>query len=434
MSNTFLYAIISLFIIVMGLVLVIRQFPERRYRFKGVLLLEVLLLIFICLFETWDATHAYIQTIQIIFYSFINAAIITVFFVCRYVNALVIQLFFNISFAILKVPMLTLRGVLENKNMRLCNVILNRIFIENIWCLVIIIILLIVYKKREKQIDFFIKKLLNKNKIILFIVIIIENCLLCKMMKLGNENFNIKDLYLNLCVVFCIVLIILGEGIYLIYRKTVEGQEELLIRQKMLENEQNTIKKYYEEDAQRLHDMKHVLLYLRSCMNEQDWCKAKKCLEQQLDDLERLENRVWTGQAEIDFMLNHEHQKMEQKGIGFKVETEIYEVPIQCADFMIILGNLLDNAIEATEKCDLNSRLISLSMKSVNNMFIMELTNPYREEPVKRGKRLLSIKEEKQRHGWGLENVRQLVEKYSGDIQIEYEFGRFRVNILFYVG
>lgn len=432
MINTLLYGIVNLIFVSVGFAVVIRQFPKKRYESKFALGILIIILIGLVLFEVWDATRGYIQTMQIVVNSFINAGILGIFFVCKYSDALLMQLFYNFSFAITKVPMLTLRGIWENKNLYLCNVKLYRIFPENFWCFAILLLALVLYVKKEQPISFLIKKALKKNRPILFIILFIEYLFLGGMMQLGIQTFNIQDLYLNISIVSCIALITLGGGIYLVYQSSVEEQSNLLIRQRLLEDEQNAIREYYEEDAQRLHDMKHVFLYLQVCVNEHDYHKAKKCLEQQLGELEQIEQRVWTGQAEIDFMVNHEHQKMEQKEIKFKLETEIYEVPIECTDFMVILGNLLDNAIEATEKCDSENRLICLSMKSVSNMFILEVKNSYRTEPVKRGIKLLTTKHQNGRHGWGLENVRLLVEKYNGDIQIEYEYGIFRVNILFY--
>ena len=99
-------------------------------------------------------------------------------------------------------------------------------------------------------------------------------------------------------------------------------------------------------------------------------------------------------------------------------------------DIFYVLGNLLDNAIEAVEKCDADNRYINVKMMNKNNMFQLYIENSYIIEPHKKGKRFISTKEnEKSEHGWGIENVKEIVERYKGMLDISYQNQRFQIDL-----
>ena len=64
-------------------------------------------------------------------------------------------------------------------------------------------------------------------------------------------------------------------------------------------------------------------------------------------------------------------------------------------------------------------------------MFRLYIANSYAEEPVKKGRRFVSGKNDGGNHGWGLESVRDTVKKYDGLIDILYENKKFVVDIVF---
>ena len=66
-----------------------------------------------------------------------------------------------------------------------------------------------------------------------------------------------------------------------------------------------------------------------------------------------------------------------------------------------------------------------------NNVFQLYIENSYKIEPHKKGKRFLSTKEnEKNEHGWGIENVKEIVERYKGMLDISYQNQRFQVDLV----
>ena len=103
---------------------------------------------------------------------------------------------------------------------------------------------------------------------------------------------------------------------------------------------------------------------------------------------------------------------------------------MEFADFIVALGNLLDNAIEAAEQCQKENRKIWMSIQNINEMFLMTLKNTCETEPIEKNNKFVTHKKNADRHGLGVESVRRIMEKYQGEISFEYENGFFEVSII----
>lgn len=155
-----------------------------------------------------------------------------------------------------------------------------------------------------------------------------------------------------------------------------------------------------------------------------------ECVDQHLEEVKLQQRHTWTGISEIDLILDYKHQQMEKYGIEFSPDIEVYKLPISGENFMIIWGNVLDNAIEAARKCEVEERKIHLVLKNINEMLMLKIRNTCLEKPKKEGKRFMTSKKDIIHHGWGTANVKQIVESAGGEIQYTCEGNWFEVNIL----
>lgn len=143
-----------------------------------------------------------------------------------------------------------------------------------------------------------------------------------------------------------------------------------------------------------------------------------------------------SGNKCIDALINVKYAIAKERGIDFILKIFIPEdLPINQCDIGIVLGNALDNAIEATEKCESYDKKIEITMGIKKEALVIVIKNPY-ENLLKADKNgnLLSTKKDFYRHGYGISSMKRVVEKYYGDIIMENELGKFVVTITMNLG
>lgn len=109
---------------------------------------------------------------------------------------------------------------------------------------------------------------------------------------------------------------------------------------------------------------------------------------------------------------------------GFKIEF------MREIDITSILGNLLDNAMEAAGKCKEGHVSVALYMENGGSLAICRIENNYVGELKNEGAKLITTKDNPEWHGIGLQNVERLVDEYSGYIQQEYEKGVYVTTVV----
>ena len=82
------------------------------------------------------------------------------------------------------------------------------------------------------------------------------------------------------------------------------------------------------------------------------------------------------------------------------------------ADLCAVLGNLLDNALEAAGQAEDDSRRsIWLTIRRINHMLVIKVQNTCEKQPVRENGEWMTTKEDKSLHGWGLKSAAAAVEK-----------------------
>ena len=96
---------------------------------------------------------------------------------------------------------------------------------------------------------------------------------------------------------------------------------------------------------------------------------------------------------------------------------------IEETDRIVLLGNLLDNAVEGATKATDGYVRVDIYMGN-NALLIMRIENNHNTKLKKKGSEYMTIKQEKG-HGYGLKNVRACMEKYGGNLFLEEQDGTF---------
>ena len=131
----------------------------------------------------------------------------------------------------------------------------------------------------------------------------------------------------------------------------------------------------------------------------------------------KLSEKVNTGNIVIDSLVGYWKRTAENGGIEFRSELSIpMEIPFKGADISLILGNLLENAVEGATKAN-EKKYIRLKLKYDRKNLLIMVENSYKGNLVKgKGEELKTTKADTDNHGIGLASVRRAVGKYHGTV------------------
>lgn len=139
-----------------------------------------------------------------------------------------------------------------------------------------------------------------------------------------------------------------------------------------------------------------------------------------------------SGNNTIDSIINFKLNS--SKNLNILVSTDILipeELSLKTFDIAVILGNLLDNAIEAVSNID--DRWIDIKLKYTKGRLIIEINNSYDGKLKKVDGHFISYKTDKENHGLGLKSVEAALKNYDGAIQILHDSNKFTVKVLLYL-
>ena len=309
-----------------------------------------------------------------------------------------------------------------NGNTMLYSIISKIIF----WC--IIRILSILYKGKIETIR---KKSYG---IFLTVAVVANSSSLLGILKVTEETSGgmLQTLFIFIAFVL-LISDISAFKLYVMYQEQSEMRRvkqeyanQLIMYDKHLSEKQMVI-----DEVRRVkHDMKNNMIYLQKLL-EADPEEAEKYLIEFIGDaMIKTEEFSKSGNFAIDALLNYKNRIAESKNIKIKLEQRIpTTLPYKASDLCIILGNLLDNAIEASENCA-NKEIDVYIVYAKNRLKIS--TKNYYEGEINKDKEgnFLSKKKDKENHGIGLKSVKKIVSLYNGYIEIQAENSLFKVNIL----
>lgn len=435
--TTFLYGVTSYITIVIGLIAVFYVYPEKRWRSRVVYAVFYIVMTVLLAVEAFDSTRAFVTDLQMVIYPVQNLLIMKVFFDLSFRTSLLWLWLYNMITDLLRIPLLIVRGIYEKTDVMNTNILGGRNYWECLWNLLIISLFIILLYKGKEQIRLFIKQVESNRKTALFLCVIDVCALLLVEWTAGffdggyYRQFNLVISLLILLVLFLFFLVYIFRSMYQ-YNKL--EKEALFVQKETMAGQYKFIRAYCEREAKRLHDIKHTFRYIYNCIEAGELEQGKKCLETHLNNIGKNEWKIWTGFTELDGILNYEYERMQQNGIEFVQKIELYKLPVQGEDMMIILGNLLDNALDASEKCAVGNRRIKLIFRQINELFFLEVWNTVEIKSAFDEKITRTDKRDKIMHGWGLENVRQIVEENHGEMQYSCKNGMFIVKISFMEG
>lgn len=195
-------------------------------------------------------------------------------------------------------------------------------------------------------------------------------------------------------------------------------------------------KKMIEDFHEEKHNLVNKLVVLKSEAEHQRTEEVVEGINRIINDCHRRESICDSGNSTIDAIINFKYSVAKEYGVEFRLKIFVpEELPIQQQDLGVVLGNALDNAIEAVKQCTPGSRRIDISIGVKKTAWVLVMKNPF-EHVIKKDRqgRILSAKREKEGHGYGLKSVIKIAEKYQGDVMIDEEKNIFCLTVVLHLG
>ena len=234
------------------------------------------------------------------------------------------------------------------------------------------------------------------------------------------------------CIIFLSLFIWLSTARY----KTEMYQKEKDMMSIYMSQQEKYIKLIIEKDRdirKFRHDVRAHMWATSEYMEQGEYKQAKRYLDRIYKEYTDTQLTQYTGVVAVDAIVSEKYREMSEKNISMKWEGDKGILPdkFDIYDICTIIANILNNAIEACETLNEEDRIIKMK-------WVIKEDNIYIAQENKCDKTLefdghgnpVTSKEDKMNHGYGVKNIRTVVEKYTGEMNCTLEDERFRVEII----
>ncbi len=177
------------------------------------------------------------------------------------------------------------------------------------------------------------------------------------------------------------------------------------------------------------HDYHNHLQTLKARMDMGQTAGARDYLDRLEEDLDGIRALAETGNVSIDAILNAKLSLVLKQGIDLNFKVAVpRSLTVSDIDLCVILGNLIDNAMESCEKVVEEQRFLRLYIGVLKQQLYISISNATAETVRKIDAAYISAK--RGNHGHGLRRIDRVVEKYGGYVNRQNEPGVFATEIL----
>lgn len=201
-------------------------------------------------------------------------------------------------------------------------------------------------------------------------------------------------------------------------------------QQELIETHYREVDNMYRQIRGWRHDYRNHIQTMKAYAAAEDWDAIKRYLDLLDDDLTTVDTVIKTGNPMTDAILNSKISLAKSKNIQVIADADIpLTLKSSEIDLCCIIGNLFDNAIEASLKLPEDRRMIRVYMDMRNTQLYISFTNLTAGKKLKKEGKLFRSTKGKG-HGFGLIRIDAIVERLDGYISYNSEDGAFTTEIL----
>lgn len=181
-----------------------------------------------------------------------------------------------------------------------------------------------------------------------------------------------------------------------------------------------------------IHNIKHYLKQIGLYAKENQTKEILNTLKDLQVEFMENESQDVCSHGLLNSLLVDWREKAKKRGVDVNIFVEVgFKIEfMKGVDIMAVFGNLLDNVLEATEKCSPKTADIKLFMQNDGAFSVIRVSNNYNGKIEKEGDRVVTSKKDKENHGIGIQNIKETIVRYDGYVDIDFNDREYTTTIV----
>lgn len=251
-------------------------------------------------------------------------------------------------------------------------------------------------------------------------------------LRVQSQYFQSNVLSTTVCIIAEVLMFVANIVVFSVHEKTIDNQKKLhdmeMVEQKQTINLEylDILEKKDEETRIFIHDIRNNLINISNLTTEEN---VKQYIQDIYDKSNEVSIKAKTKNRVLDVIINKYALLCKDKNIRFTTVAPNENLSfISDYDLSAILDNILRNAVERAEKE--TEPYIELTLDCDNKFHKIILKNSCSSEPIADKDTLITTKENKKSHGYGMRSVAKALKNYNGEFEWMFENNEFKIVIL----
>ncbi|MGN1417843.1 MAG: sensor histidine kinase [Acutalibacteraceae bacterium] len=282
----------------------------------------------------------------------------------------------------------------------------------------VLVCILLRFTAQKSQINFLPKVFAEIPKWIYVVLLLFELTCYYKEFGISADWYNVLYIISSAAVIIC-VLYLVFKIFYMAY------QQNDILKQMAIQKDFGEKSVMGDEELRRFrHDYKNHMIVVNAYLESGKVDEAREYLESVNDSINGVINKIKTGNFVSDAILNNKSVAAAKSKTKIDFSGFVPSEGIKNEDLCTVLSNLVDNAVEASEKLP-GEKTIEIEANVINGFFILSISNP----AVSDSLNLKTTKKNQKYHGIGLKNIERTVKRYKGAVTFSLENNIFTADV-----
>ena len=263
----------------------------------------------------------------------------------------------------------------------------------------------------------------NKYMFIMSMIPAISVVICCFMVYRSDKSYEQNVIYTYIAVVGIVIVNVISILLLIMEQKVYEQktrQQVMLSAYQQKEKDIESILDIHRQNSKQRHDFKNVILLIKELIRDEQYNKATEMIDKYSEGYKNNNlTEIVSDNIVLNYLLNRKINQCREAGIDMACYILGNIAGVDDMDLYILLENLCDNAIEAAGQCEKPS--IKLQIAENNASMYIDIGNTTKGNVLNNNPDMNTTKKDKNMHGFGIMNIRDIIDKYNGNINYEQQ-------------